>query len=89
MDNQVKAVEQGRPTETLGPFKGDNGDVVYIKVWNTAHIFAWALVVNDDEAKPTSHYAGLHSHKGWFVATNYWSGLVPEFTPFRIEAAKA
>lgn len=86
--NQVKPQELSRPTETLGPFRGDNGDEVYIKVWNTARLFAWALVVNDDEAVPTTHYSGIHSHRGWHVATNYWAGVFPEFIPFNVNQAK-
>lgn len=64
-----------------------NGAVA-VEVQNDSMRFAWRLNVEGDCSYWTTHYQGLLEHKGWFVATAYWEGVLPVMTPFKVEAAK-
>lgn len=62
---------------------------IRLEVEDSVRGLYWRLIVDGDEGYVTRHYAGLYSHKGWFVATAYWDGILPVFVPFQITEVKS
>lgn len=60
---------------------------IVVEVENTSTSFRWRMSVNDDMSEPTGYYAGLLVHKGFGLATAYWEGSLPVFSPFMISTA--
>jgi len=70
-------------TETL-----NFADGVSIEVQNDSVRFAWRLRVGAAVSHWTTHYQGILSFEGWFVATAYWKGVFPEMVPFKVQPIK-
>lgn len=60
-------------------------DKIIVEVENTEDYFQWRMKINGEACIHTSHYQGLLEYKGYFLATDYWEGILPVFEPFRIQ----
>lgn len=81
-------MQSSQPYVVTEALKFENN--VEIEVQNDTVRFAWRLVINGIDASHwTTHYQGLLEHRGWFVATAYWEGILPVMIPFKVTEIKA
>lgn len=74
-------------TKPIKHFKCGNVEIA-LHVENSRERFAWCLEVDGDMGPISTHYSGIYEHKGFHLATAYWDGIFPEFTPFQIVKTK-
>lgn len=60
---------------------------IVVEEENTTSMFRWRMSVNGDMSHPTKYYEGVLTHKGFGLATEYWEGVLPAWTPFKIDEA--
>lgn len=60
---------------------------IVVEEENTNTTFRWRMSVNGNMSRPTKYYEGVLVHKGFGLATEYWEGVLPAWTPFKIDEA--
>lgn len=65
----------------------DYAEGVRVEIMNNARAYRWRLVVNGEISRSSGTYQGVMQFKDWFLATDYWNGVFPDFVPFKITEA--